>query len=1092
MTKVFQNSLNLKSKQISILRVLLLGILICCSCYYYLCNSHVINDLQIRWSPVIENEISVVNQFIEDSKIEDVLLELQKAANDSKSISYFQVNDIDNFSVCNSIKPSNNCLNIDSLKELTTLHIKKKSKDDVLTFACLSFNKNQELFFSTAISEKFYPDGISINFEHDLESVDKKFSEADLKLQLIDQDKSTYTVPHIASMESFHQKLRNLKENFSDSYQFDSLLMIIKDSEDISYKSKGDFKKLTNKLQAFSESQKSASVYLILKDVAGSKYFSIFTFGADRFLNLENPILLAKTYQIEIEDLICTKYRYTPSTYFFNWGDIALSVKQDNKGNFKAKSSIPYSTWYEAIGQKPNLLINNGDSIVEEFSLQVRLEKQYNAASSGIDFGEFNSLENNLKAISGKKDTMDALKQNAIGSTLLLSDFVFFDELKENITLELEITEDISLEQRKRFQFNWKHIDTVITKEASQEDYEVCLKMRKKEFIECLPFEPVLTSSKDGVIWDYSFDILKQGKDTQIFLENVACSIKNPKLYKGTKFDEDFVSSLMPDDVVILRNFKAAEIQENLTIYIEIEEDLDEHEEISSKEIYINWGKSKFRATDLSSDKTKKFYSDQIITKEKLLSISDENLYLIKNDKKEIVEQADLIITNKKEAKSCQKNNSWNYCLAELISGAEVGDHINIFLRSKSGQSALMQFYIEQADTKADILGYGVRSDFDTLLFKYAEPIYKKKTSKLSQFNLKWGTKVDLPLKLISNPNIYSVTKTMLNKDFINNLGNEISIQTEAQEIIQIREGYLLMTPANPMYDETSKDEINNYNSFLSRRIRLNLNCSKGKCSINSEDLNKALEKFDGIVNGASLYFTEYAKDNIDGKLNHFNFIIENPEGPWIPKETMKRYSKFEDHYEFQFVYNYNGKSILKLDVENPEYSWMVDKYKSDPTVQIKNFPKFKTIERTINQADGIVKKEKLKHVEVLSDNFKSIHDYPDFYDFSDGKPQLMWKSYLANKRAETYCLEDFICSEGELSLSIREKNINIYRGELLIVSPNGDAIKYVFDDINDFEIEKRLKRLNKNSSLYFTNILVETNDGNIHRFPVSFAYHLE
>ena len=1037
-------------------------------------NIQNINLLDLKWSTVLDGELIIENQLSLNKDLGKDLLQLVTNSNKSKILSCFITYNDGHFSLLRNFDLTNQAFLQDSLKNASSVHFKRKSLDDVWEFACMSLKSDYNFSFTEAISQKFYPDDINLNFVQANSCNKAKEKVSKLCLNKIGSISSPYLVPHFGSLNAWESEFARLQKNANVDVNFDSLLMIIKDSEDISYKYKGDKNELYSNLKNLSFSGKSASVYLFLTDNEKDKYFTIFTFGSDRFLNLENPALIQSTFQIEPSNLVCSKYRYAPSTYFFSWGNIALSIKQDEKGNFKAKSSVPYSTWYDAMGQAPNLMLNKGDSIVDEFSVQVKLENEFDAFISGVDLGKFYSREIKLNSFLGKKEAMADIKQKTIGSTIHLSDFVFFNEIKEHIDLEIAITEDKILQPKKRFQFNWKHIDTVITKASEEKDYELFMNMRKTEFLECLPFEPVLTSSTDGVIWNFSFDILKQEDQEQLIFENVTCSLKDPKLYKGTEYITKFQNIIHPNNVVILRNFKADEIEENLTIYITIEEDLDEVKELA-KEIYIDWGNSKFKATDLSSDKTKKFYSEQIITREKLLKITSEDIYLIRNGKKEIVDQADLVITNDMEVKSCKKDKAWIYCLDKLISAAKLGDHVNIFLRSNSGQSALMQFYIERADSEADILGYGIQSDFDSLLFKYAEPIYKKEKSKLSNYKLKWGDDKSVPLKLMGNPNVYGGSTNMLLQDFMNKIGDEFIVTSETLSNIQLTDVHFYI-----------------YFSTFRRPMMLRLDCANGVCSLNPESIEELLEESEGVITYARLFINEYEDQDLDGKVKSFDFVLENPEGPWIPKQRLDRIVNLEEKFDFQFVYDYNGKSILKLDLENPDYKWMVEKYKTNPNVQIMNFPNFKTISRTVNENEGIVKKENIKHVEVLSDHFESGHKYPDFTDFQNSKPELIWKSYLSTRGAETICLEDFICSEGGLQLSINNKLLKIFRGELLIVGDNDKSIKYVFDDINDFEIEKRLKTIKENSSLYFTNLLVQLENGELRRFPLSFAYHLE
>lgn len=963
-----------------------------------------------------------------------------------------------------------------SVDRLSTIHI-KKGNNQSFEFASINFYEKSKLSIARAIKSGFFPNGITINYQNKKGAASIIHSD-DIAYfsDLFSMDRSNQKIMHF-NWKTFEQLLNTAssKKVFSNT---DTVYLFAKNENYKIDQLKTSFEKLPEVFKKWKNSNFSTSFYLSIRKKNSSFYSAIFTIGKKQDFQLLDPLILEKVLNINANAMAVDAITYSPDAYRFKWGEIDLNLGQNKNGKYIAKSKVSLSKWKRSLDRSPELSLRNANKPIEEFSLQVKLANQKDSISSGINIGRILSKLNDHTTYKNKKDSIAEINSPEIGSKVLLSGFEYFEGIQNDINVELEIVDDRYESKNNKYQFYWKHIDTVIVLDQTSNCHETTLEIGKKQFIECLKDEPILTSSKEGVLSLFEFSMFKENIKSQAIFENIKCSLKDPELYTKLALEEALKDNIEVGDVIILSSFSSQGIpaEDEISLKIIIKEDPKEFNNDNKNLLFINWGKVKFKATDLGDNKAKKFYNDQVISKQKLLEICEEQLYINREGRNEPIISADLVLNTKEGKIKCSKDSKWSHRLSKLFSEASIGDHINLFLRSKEGYSALLQVHIEETKVADDILGYGQVSDFDTLLIEYAKPLITTSIINLSNYSLTWGDDFKIPLKLIGNPNVFGGNTNISIPELDKILGKELSISTK-DDNIRLEKVSLYIYVREP-------GGWQNYFQF---------NCDKGYCSLDNESIEKVMEliRSDWIYS-ARINIESHDANSLNAKVSSFSLLIDNPVAPWRPNSLLKTNFNFNDVFEFQFVYNERGKSLLKIDESNEKYKWMLDKYKDDPNVEIIKMPGFKTIERTINVEDEIISSKEIKRVELLSENYNDIHSYRDFHNFKGIKPQLLWKSYLGKFNTETYCLDDFICSEGNLSLSLGDQELEVIRGELIIIPEDKQAIKYVFDDLNDYEIEKRLKTLKNKSSLYISKLLVKDNTGEILRFPISFAYHLE
>lgn len=787
------------------------------------------------------------------------------------------------------------------------------------------------------------------------------------------------------------------------------------------------------------------------------------------------PKLLSQLVGISINDIAYDHLYFNPANLDFVWGDIELRLTKNKEGNYHAKKRVSKSRWEKSILGSPNLLMGeslNMDSISFDFSIASQYKDTINKVK--IENVHSDDFSNTLKL-----NLPDTLFSNTISKSIIRLDDIHNEGINSGtISLELEVYDDSPKIKEKKYQLHWGFIDTTLTQKEKKHFFSESLSMSIVQFEQLLAKEPVLTSSLKGVLDAFEFDLIHVRDEKRLQTKRVETNLKDVSLFLNTMENFKLKNGIEVGDKFQLRNFTGPELSKQEELFFEalINSDKVEKESIDESNVFLNWGTSILKTVPLLDNSRKKKIQDQIIERSTLLEIINQPVVMNRFGTKEPIVSAEWFINEDIYTKQICKTE-WKECFTTYIKDAQAGDFVSLFLRTKNGKGAICQFYLDRIRGE-DIIGYG-NTEFDSLLFKYAQHTYKSDTSPKYDYNFVWGDS-EFTLELKGNPRVFGGSFKINQRELEDLLDEKIVINSSDGEVISIQHAYVY----------TTNNRARNIR-WRRKWTSYDFDCKHLDCALNLGDAQKLIKELDDEVYSLRVFVDQHDQSEEFVKISFIDFIIENESNAWIPQEWVSSYVN-TDVFEFQFVYQEKEKTLVKLDKQNEKYKWIVDKYENDPAVEIINIPTFKTIQRAIYTKNDKGANKEIRTTEVLSKDYTNAYTLNDYHNLKGAKTKLFWKGYQSQYGGQTYCKDDFICADGELQLQIGEDMVPILRGDLIILPESGPGYKFIFDDVESMEIISILKDIPPKTNLFFENIIIPNDKGERVRLPLKFAYHLE
>lgn len=786
------------------------------------------------------------------------------------------------------------------------------------------------------------------------------------------------------------------------------------------------------------------------------------------------PTLLTSLAGMSVNDLVGSHLYFRPANIDFVWGDIELRLTKNKEGNYHAKKRIAKSEWESSIHGSPNLMMGqtlNMDSLSFDFSIASQHKDTVNEVRvENVHSEDFtNTIKINLP---------DTLTDRNTKSFIRLSHIQNEGIDNGKISLELEIYDDSPRIKEKKYQLHWGYVDTTLTQKDKRKIFTETLAMSVGQISQLLTKEPVLTSSLKGVVDAFAFELVHVRKSKTLQKKRIETNIKDTKVFFNSVQDFSLDNEIEVGDSFRLQAFSGEEIpkQEILQLDIVIDNDKLAKESIDDSNVFLNWGSAILKTTPLIDNSRKKKVQDQIIERKNLWKIINKPAMLNRFGIKEAIVSAEWFINEDIYTKQKCKTE-WKDCFGDYISKAKSGDFVSLFLRTKNGNGAICQFYLDRIKEE-DIIGFG-NTEFDSLLFKYAKQTYRSDTNPRYDYDFVWGDS-EFTLELKGNPRVFGGAFKVNQKVLEDLLNEKIYINSSDGEVIDIKHAYLYITPVK-----------NRNKKWRGKWISYDFDCENLDCALKNEDVQKLLKEFEEEVYSLRVFVDQHSQSEEFVKVSFIDFIIENESHSWVPKEWVSSNIN-TDIFEFQFVYQEKEKTLVKLDKQNEKYKWIVDKYENDPAVELINIPTFKTIQRAIYTKNDKGSNKGIRRTEVLSKDYTNAYTLNDYHDLKGGKARLIWKGYQSLYGGQSYCKDDFICADGELQLHIGDDVVPILRGDLIVLPEEGPGYKFIFDDINSMEIVSILKDIPAKTNLFFENIIIPDDKGERVRLPLKFAYHLE
>jgi len=196
--------------------------------------------------------------------------------------------------------------------------------------------------------------------------------------------------------------------------------------------------------------------------------------------------------------------------------------------------------------------------------------------------------------------------------------------------------------------------------------------------------------------------------------------------------------------------------------------------------------------------------------------------------------------------------------------------------------------------------------------------------------------------------------------------------------------------------------------------------------------------------------------------------------------------------FSFQLNSSLGAGAIVKLDTKNPKNASLLKHYTESESAEIIHVDDFKTIRRVITSDDIFINEADIKKTYILPDKVFKSTTFPEFYDFNIQPPLIKLRGLSTVLDKTTYDLEPFKKSKKGFEFYVGTEKVKLLQVHFTVVPKDGKAIQYVTNNFTRNDIQRRLKKIKRETSLYFDKIIFEKADGEQLLFPLTTAIHLK
>jgi len=196
--------------------------------------------------------------------------------------------------------------------------------------------------------------------------------------------------------------------------------------------------------------------------------------------------------------------------------------------------------------------------------------------------------------------------------------------------------------------------------------------------------------------------------------------------------------------------------------------------------------------------------------------------------------------------------------------------------------------------------------------------------------------------------------------------------------------------------------------------------------------------------------------------------------------------------FSFQLNSSLGENATVKLDTKNPKNSALLQHYSKSESAKIIHVDDFKTIRRVITSDDVFIHPAAIKKTYILPNKVYKTNTFPEFYDFNIQPPLIKLRGLSTVLDKTTYDLKTFKKSKKGFEFFIGDEKVKLLQVHFTVVPKEGKAIQYVTNNFTHSDIQRRLRKIKPETSLYFDKILFEKADGEQLLFPLTTAIHLK
>lgn len=345
---------------------------------------------------------------------------------------------------------------------------------------------------------------------------------------------------------------------------------------------------------------------------------------------------------------------------------------------------------------------------------------------------------------------------------------------------------------------------------------------------------------------------------------------------------------------------------------------------------------------------------------------------------------------------------------------------------------------------------------------------------------------------------------------------NELVNGTNA--IIRLKRDEILESASSPMvlYKNGKDVKLQSLSIFITKENRT---APPQFVNIQNYDSDDAMDTHGKPFMKEHLYEGEYIYLNrLKGKEGEEHFItiqILYKKPPLVLDFKLPVIPKGEV-FGFQIQEIENQKSLVKLDTTDEKNSKIFKTYKNYDSYQVYHIPNFKTTRRYLAKKDFLeipnetiidfVEDQKIKNInlnlipefsnydgkiiELKWGEMQAIHNPTAKKNWTVQEAAKEYKDRIAKPNYDRFDLLDALDSRFLLSQGFQ--TYEIQRMKVVLSNQNNHPFSYITDDINQSDLKKVLEKLEPNTIILITDILIKNSQGESIYFPPSFIFTIE
>ena len=229
-------------------------------------------------------------------------------------------------------------------------------------------------------------------------------------------------------------------------------------------------------------------------------------------------------------------------------------------------------------------------------------------------------------------------------------------------------------------------------------------------------------------------------------------------------------------------------------------------------------------------------------------------------------------------------------------------------------------------------------------------------------------------------------------------------------------------------------------------------------------------------------------------QLNTVHIRIKDPNGLFEPQIAISHHNQNPADFGFQVISREGYKTRLKIDTTDTSTRHILDMYRDQDRFEIIHVPGFKTNNRLVSA------KQKDPLLNVIASEEREDWFYtdflPEFTDYQDEVPHLIWGNIYAMPSGDVYSLEDYrasLAKEPRMTLGDRELE---FRRCLVVVVPEGEKARVLdlsADDLRRADQLSALQEVGPRTSVLLTSILIAdpADPARTLHYPGEFLFHI-